>query len=253
MKRRRLAGLIAVGVSAMSIALAAGIAVAPDAVAAPAGTLTSAVGGCSSKTAAGYDEVFVTGTFTGLTPNTYYQVELDQATPTHPAAKSPPKLSNSAGVFTVSGAAVNSPDLAARYVPGPAAFNVLPVDASGGASTISGTVTVVDGNCVPTQLHATPSLASLQPLHLYLFRLTATLTVGGAPISGLDIIFRTKAAFLGESVTNASGVASLNVLIPISSVEDLLAAGGTYTAVFLAPDSPQATLVSSTSTAPLIG
>jgi hypothetical protein len=254
MALRRVARL-AVVMGTVSFAATSGVVLAQHATAAPGGSLTSAVGSCSGKMPTGYNAVFVTGSFTGLTPNTSYQVELDQANPTQLGAKSfPPRTTNAAGGLTITSDPVYLPDPSTAYAPGPATFSVLPTDASSGALTLTGIVTITDGACVPTQLHATPSLLSLAPLHLYWLRLSARLTVNGAPIPGLTIIFRTKAAVLSDdAVTDANGVAHVNTLMPISRLRDLLAAGGRYTAVFLAPSGPRDVLESSSSTAPLIG
>jgi hypothetical protein len=252
MKRRRFSGLTAVAASGIVLAVAGGLVFAPGAAAAPAGSITSAVGVCSSKGAAGYGEVAVTGAFTGLTPNTSYQLELDQLTP-RASGRTTPVSSSATGDITFPGEIVYTGGLSS-FTAGPATFDVLPTESTSGAESITGSVTIADGNCtsLPTELIATPSFASTNPFHLYLFRLSATLTSNGVPVPGKVITFAVPGYVLCNSVTNVRGTAYCQPYIPLSRLKALLANRGVYTATFAGDPDPGG-YASSSASAPLIG
>lgn len=101
----------------------------------------------------------------------------------------------------------------------------------------------------PTTLKATPVIATINPLHLYLLRLTATLTSSGTPVGGEPINFTAGNNALCAAKTGANGIASCQVLVPLTRLLNLLSAGSKYTATFTG----DATYVSSTASAGLIG
>jgi hypothetical protein len=84
-----------------------------------------------------------------------------------------------------------------------------------GAVSIAVTVTVTKA---PTTLTATPALARLSGLKLYLFDLTATLTGPYGPISGAPITFTVGSRTVCTAVTDASGTAHCNAVVNALSV-----------------------------------
>ena len=86
----------------------------------------------------------------------------------------------------------------------------------------------------PTKLVAQPAVLSVSPLGLPLFTLSATLTQSkaGAPVEpGEAVTFSAGGTTLGVGYTNASGVASLDILTNISGVLSTVEKFG-YTVTF---------------------
>jgi hypothetical protein len=86
-----------------------------------------------------------------------------------------------------------------------------------------------------TIVTATPAVLQISSITLRLFDLSATLD-WVAPIANEPIVFTAGGTTLCTATTNASGVASCNVLANLPDVVAVLAAGG-YTATFAGDDS----------------
>jgi hypothetical protein len=108
----------------------------------------------------------------------------------------------------------------------------------------AGSITISWIVSVPTTLTATPAIAQLSGLKIYLFGLNGTLTANGAPVSGQTITFTVGGTTICSAVTNSAGTASCN---GIASALSIILANG-YKATF-AGNPPY---LPSSTTAPLI-
>jgi hypothetical protein len=112
-------------------------------------------------------------------------------------------------------------------------------DNAGSASTC-GPTGEVETVYVPTQLVATPAVASVVEvgtpgvITAYLFNLTATLTAEGHGVAGQTIVFKSGTTALCSAVTNGSGVAACTGSILPTALLTVLGLG--YQAHFAAND-----------------